>query len=155
MSPTSQKPHRRNMSSIGSGNDSFENLLATPNQHDNNIINNSINNVSNTRQYTSQQNMSLFDNPKSQNSNFLTNNEKSATTLSPPPTPSKQKPHEHFPSKRYLTRSFEPTYNSIPDKLDFKKGILLIMFLWALVAFLASLCGIGPVDKELLYRKGS
>ncbi|CAJ0893276.1 1148_t:CDS:2, partial [Entrophospora sp. SA101] len=81
---------------------------------------------------------SIFESPNL----FPINNEKPGTILSPPPTPSKQK---------HSTKSFEPQpYISTPDNFDFKKIVFLIVFLWAVVVFLASLGGIGPVDNELL-----
>ncbi|CAH1756189.1 23155_t:CDS:2 [Entrophospora sp. SA101] len=112
-----------------------ENLLAAQSiQHfdDNN----------NTRQYTSQQNM-LFDSPKNQNLNVSIIKEK--TTNMP----------SLYDSKKQRKPVDGSCFSPKSSGLDIKTILFYLIFLWALVVFLSSLCGIGPVDEELLFVKNA
>ncbi|CAJ0643468.1 2767_t:CDS:2 [Entrophospora sp. SA101] len=132
---TGQRPHRRNASTgTISTNGSIENLLAAlPIPHVDN---------DNTRQHASQQNI-LLDSPKNQNPNISIIKEKT-TNISPSNDPFSTK------KQRKPDGSFHSPKSS---GLDIRKILYFFVFLWALVVFLSSLFGVGPVDEELLIDK--
>ncbi|CAJ0848945.1 6421_t:CDS:2 [Entrophospora sp. SA101] len=143
MSATGQGTLRRTRSiSTGSnGNDSSTDNNFLPNQR---IFDNN----NNTKQYTPQPN-SLLDSHTSQNLQPLVINEMSFTTTSPP-TPSKNKTADPFSFRKQRKPFNGSTINPPTSKLDFKNIFFFLIFLCAVVFFLCSLCGIGPVDEELL-----
>nr|CAG8601412.1 5690_t:CDS:2 [Entrophospora candida] len=143
MSATGQGTLRRTRSiSTGSnGNDNSTDNNFLPNQRvfDNN---------NNTKQHTPQPNL-LLDSHISQNLQPLDINEMPFTTTSPP-TPSKNKTADPFSFRKQRKPFNGSTTNPPTSKLDFKNIFFFLIFLCAVVFFLCSLCGIGPVDEELL-----
>jgi hypothetical protein len=56
--------------------------------------------------------------------------------------------NDQFPIKKQQQK---PSFFSRKSpRLDIKKILLFFIFLWAFVVFMLNLCGIGPVDEELL-----
>ncbi|CAJ0746449.1 9696_t:CDS:2, partial [Entrophospora sp. SA101] len=131
----------RSISTGSNGNDSSTDNNFLPNQR---IFDNN----NNTKQYTPQPN-SLLDSHTSQNLQPLVINEMSFTTTSPP-TPSKNKTADPFSFRKQRKPFNGSTINPPTSKLDFKNIFFFLIFLCAVVFFLCSLCGIGPVDEELL-----
>ncbi|KAG9291756.1 hypothetical protein G9A89_012041 [Geosiphon pyriformis] len=152
MSATRQKPHRRTLSISQANNSSSENLAAQNPRVENlrtqqylPLIDTKTPNINNTGPIMS--NTNVTSSISNTGNNFLSVIPEKISTSTPPSTPSKQKTYRPF--TRRPQKPSDMMHSGPKLALHNLRNVLFtIVFFGALVIFLASLSGIGPVDEE-------